>query len=149
MEMKQVERSSVQIPNRCVVRVPPTAPWRQGTVTQPSGPSPWPRLCTITFKLFSNLPNLSRNPHIFLQFCLKSSADIRAITGGGEFKIRSYSRTRRVLLFFLFFFTSVLCLPVAKKFVDYNDEDRSRVIPVVLSVSRLTASLPDIPLSNF
>jgi len=74
MEMKQVERSSVQIPNRCVVaRVPPTAPWRQGTVTQSSGP-PRGHGCAPIKRLFqSTVPNyLSRNPHIFLQTFLNS-----------------------------------------------------------------------------
>lgn len=57
MEMKQVERSSVQIPNRCIVaRVPPTAPWRQGTVTQPSGP-PRGHGCA-PIKNYLNLPYL-------------------------------------------------------------------------------------------
>lgn len=39
MDGDETGRKKSRIPIRCVVaRVPPTAPWRQGTVTQPSGP---------------------------------------------------------------------------------------------------------------
>lgn len=80
MEMKQVERSSVQIPNRCVVaRVPPTAPWRQGTVTQPSGP-PRGHGCAPIKNFQSTVSNyLSRNPHIFCRLFLIRSQYSRSI----------------------------------------------------------------------
>lgn len=78
MEMKQVERSSVQIPNRCVARVPPTAPWRQGTVTRPSGP-PRGHGCEPQIKKATSV-YLFRNPHVFLQTFLKSLARITRAT---------------------------------------------------------------------
>lgn len=77
MEMKQVERSyGPEIPNRCVVaRVPPTAPWRQGTVTQSSGPLRGHGCAPIKKAIsISTVSYLSRNPHIFLQILLKSLA---------------------------------------------------------------------------
>lgn len=78
MEMKQVERSSVQIPNRCVVaRVPPTAPWRQGTVTQPSG-LPRGHGCAPVKLTLSYLIIYLGIPTYFADFFLTRSQYIRA-----------------------------------------------------------------------
>lgn len=75
MEMKQVERSSVQIPKmRCRTRAidcPVAA--RHGNAAL--WPSPWPRLCTYKKLFQSTVSNyLSRSPHIFLQTFLNSLA---------------------------------------------------------------------------
>lgn len=74
MEMKQVERSSVQIP----MPMPSTAPWRQGTVTQPSGP-PRGHGCAPIKNIFFNISysnylsrNLSPPPQYFCRHFLNS-----------------------------------------------------------------------------
>lgn len=107
MEMKQVERSSVQIPNRCVVaRVPPTAPWRQGTVTQPSG-LPRGHGCAPVKLTLSYLIIYLGIPHIFCRLFLNSRKLLSSL--------RNFS-PRRVLLL-------VLCL---KRYSSTNNEDREK-----------------------
>lgn len=130
MEMKQVERSSVQIPNRRVARVPPTAPWRQGTVTRPSGP-PRGHGCEPQIKGYFNLSYLNIiylgiSPRIFVQTFLNSLARSR------------YSRDISWILILLrkaaarAFLPRVLVSVVKKKkFRGLTNEDRRRVIPVV------------------
>lgn len=135
MEMKQVERSSIQIPNRCVARVPPTAPWRQGTVTQPSGPARG-HGCAPQIKVYFNLPYLIIYLGIPRYFCrlFLSLASTRAIyTYRIIYKFVFHCNSpRRVLL-------PVLCLSYRKKQKKKiswtNNEDRRRVIPVVSIVS--------------
>lgn len=123
MEMKQVERSSVQIPNRCVVaRVPPTAPWRQGTVTQSSGP-PRGHGCAPIKRLFLYLLYLIIYLGIPTYFCrlfLTRSQYIRAISNY-KFTIKLYTSRRAFTLSSVYHKSSWT-----------NNEDRRRVIPVVL-----------------
>lgn len=128
MEMKQVERSSIQIPNRCVARVPPTAPWRQGTVTQPSGPARG-HGCAPQIKVYYNLPYLIIYlgiPQIFLQTFLitRSQASTRAVS---DYKFAHNSPRRGRALYL-----SSVCRKKKKRkkkrlsiyLVDTNNEDR-------------------------
>lgn len=120
MEMKQVERSSVQIPKmRCHTRATdcPVAA-RHGNAAL--WPSPWPRLCTYKKLFQSTVSNyLSRNPHIFCRLFLIRSQYSRII--GLSLQLTEIP-SRRVLL------------SVYHKSSWSNDEDRRRVIPVVLYI---------------
>lgn len=104
---------------RCVVaRVPPTAPWRQGTVTQPSGP-PRGHGCA-PIKNYFNLPYLIIYLGIPTYFCRL-------------FLIRSqYSRNIGLSLRLTDIPPRRVLLSVYHKSPWTNDEDRRRVIPVVL-----------------